>query len=302
MSNNNLWRTLKILVILGPTASGKSALAVHLARRFNGEVVSADSRQVYKGMNIGTGKITKKEAQGIKHHLLDIVSPKTIFDVARYQKKAHRAIADICARGKLPILCGGTGLYIKAIVENITYPDVKPDWKLRAWLEKKTSVQLFTMLTKLDPQRARTIDRHNPRRLIRALEITWESDSQVTVAQSASLYDALILGIIVPKEKLKQKIKKRLRERIKKGMIAEVKRLHKNGISWKRMAEIGLEYKYIALYLQGKMTKQEILETLATKIGQYAKRQMTWFRKTKNVRWINTHKKAERAVRAFLVS
>src|SRR3989344_5030398 len=161
----------KIIVILGPTASGKSNLAVELAKKFNGEIISADSRQLYKGMDIGTGKITKKEMCGIPHHLLDVVSPKTKFDVARYQKLAHKKIADILKRGKLPIVCGGTGLYIKAIVENPRYPDIPPDWKLRKKLEKLSAEKLFSMLKKLDRARAKTIDNENPHRLISAIEI-----------------------------------------------------------------------------------------------------------------------------------
>ena len=158
-------------MVLGPTASGKSDLAVRLAKTFNGEVVSADSRQVYRGMNIGTGKITKKEMRGIPHHLLSVASPKKTFDVVQWKEKADKAIADIIQRGKMPIICGGTGLYIKALVENVAYPDVPPDWKLRKTLERKTTHQLFATLQKLDPLRAQTIDPRNPRRLIRAIEI-----------------------------------------------------------------------------------------------------------------------------------
>ncbi len=291
-----------VLVILGPTASGKSALAVALARKYNGEIISADSRQVYRGMDIGTGKITKKEMRDVPHHLLDIVSPKTQFDVTRYQKLAHRAIADILSRGKLPIVCGGTGLYIKAIVENPTYPETKPDWKLRKKLEQKSPAALFAMLEKLDPKRARTIDRHNPRRLIRAIEIaknpatsTWESDSQVR----NPLYNALMIGIKKSPQELKNAIAKRLRERMKQGMVAEVIRLHEKGVSWKRMADIGLEYRYLALHLRGKLTKKEMAETLDTKIRQYARRQMTWFRKTPNVHWVTALKQAEKLAQNF---
>jgi len=294
----------RIIAILGPTASGKSALAVCLGKQFNGEIISADSRQVYRGMDLGTGKITKQEMTGVPHHMLDVVSPKTVFDVARYQRMAHKAIKDILKRGKLPIVCGGTGLYIKAIVENPAYPEIKPDWKLRAHLSRLGGTsELFAMLKKLDPARAKMIDRHNPRRLVRAIEIikhrvtsTWESNSQVM----DPLYDTLLIGVEKSPEELKRTIFKRLRERIKKGMIAEVKKLHAQGVSWKRMAEIGLEYKYVALYLQGKLTKKELVETLNTKIWQYARRQMTWFRKTKGIAWIATPKQAEKLAQNFM--
>ena len=281
----------KIIVILGPTASGKSDLAVELAEKFNGEIISADSRQLYKGMDIGTGKITKKEMCGIPHHLLDVVSPKTKFDVARYQKLAHKKIADILKRGKLPIVCGGTGLYIKAIVENPRYPDVPPDWKLRKKLEKLSAEKLFSMLKKLDRARTKTIDSKNPRRLIRAIEIA-KQINRVPPKKDYPKYDALLIGIKKSPDELKKAIATRLHKRIRQGMIAEVRKLRKQGISWKRLEELGLEYKYIALYLQNKMNEKTMLETLETKINQYAKRQMTWFKKTPNVNWIRTEKEA----------
>ena len=162
----------KIIVILGPTASGKSALAVKIAKKINGEIISADSRQVYKGLDIGSGKITKKEMGGISHYCLDIVSRKKIFTVVDFKKCADKAIEEIFAKNKTPIIVGGTGLYIQAIVDNIVLPKVKPDWKLRKELEKKTTEEMFAMLKKLDPKRAKNIDAKNPRRLIRAIKIS----------------------------------------------------------------------------------------------------------------------------------
>lgn len=290
----------KIVVILGPTASGKSDLAVRLAKTFSGEVISADSRQVYRGMDIGTGKVTKKEMAGIPHHLLDIASPKKNFDVAQWKEKADKAIRDIIKCGKIPIVCGGTGLYIKALVENITYPDVAPDWKLRAQLEKKTTEQLFAMLTKLDPARARTIDPRNPRRLIRAIEIVKHTKKAVPEKKAEPIYDSLLLGVTRSDTELKKRIHVRLLARIKRGMIAEVKKLHDQGVSWKRMEELGLEYKYVARYAQGKMDKKTMTETLEIKIGQYAKRQMTWFRAMPDITWIASEKEAENKTRKFL--
>ncbi|MEK7066778.1 MAG: tRNA (adenosine(37)-N6)-dimethylallyltransferase MiaA [Patescibacteria group bacterium] len=289
----------KIIVILGPTASGKSDLAVELAKKFNGEIISADSRQVYKDMDIGTGKITKKEMRGVPHHLLDVVSPKTKFDVARYQKLAHKKIADILKRGKLPIVCGGTGLYIKAIIENPMYPDIPPDWKLRKKLEKLSVEKLFSILKKLDPKRARTIDKKNPRRLIRAIEIAKQA-SKVPAIKSYPLYDALLIGIKKSPDELKKAITVRLHKRIKQGMISEVKKLRAQGVSWKRLEELGLEYKYIALYLQGKIDKQTMSETLEIRINQYARRQMTWFKKTPDVYWTKNEKETEKLLNQFL--
>lgn len=290
----------KIIVILGPTASGKSDLAVKLAKAFNGEVISADSRQVYRGLDIGTGKITKKEMAGIPHHCLDIASPKKNFDVVQWKEKADKAVHDIIKRGKLPIVCGGTGLYIKALVENVTYPDVAPDWKLRKKLEKKTTEQLFVMLKKLDLARAQTIDPHNPRRLIRAIEIVKRTRKAVPEKNAEPLYSALLLGVKKSDAELKKRIHARLLSRIKKGMVAEAKKLHDSGVSWKRMDELGLEYRYLALYLQGKMTKQEMIDELDTKIGQYAKRQMTWFKKMTRVRWVKTEQHARREIKNFI--
>ena len=292
-------RQPKIIVILGPTASGKSDLAVELAEKFNGEIISADSRQLYKGMDIGTGKITKKEMRGIPHHLLDVVSPKTKFDVARYQKLAHKKIADILKRGKLPIVCGGTGLYIKAIVENPRYPDVPPDWKLRKKLEKLSAEKLFSMLKKLDRARTKTIDSKNPRRLIRAIEIA-KQINKVPPTKDYPKYATLLIGIKKSPDELKKAIATRLHKRMRQGMANEVKKLHKQGISWERLEELGLEYKYVALYLQNKIDKKTVLETLETKINQYAKRQMTWFKKTPDINWIRNKKEVIALIQSAL--
>lgn len=291
-------------MVLGPTASGKSDLAVQLAQTFNGEIISADSRQVYRGMNIGTGKITKKEMRNVPHHLLDVASPKKNFDVVQWKEKADSAINDIIKRGKTPIVCGGTGLYIKALVENIAYPDVPPDWKLRKKLEQKTTKQLFAVLKKLDPARAQTIDPHNPRRLIRAIEIVKHTKKAVPEKKAEPRYNVLLLGITKTDAELKKRIRVRLLTRLKKGMVAEVKKLHDpsagRGVSWKRMEELGLEYKYLALFLQKKIDKKTMIETLEIKIGQYAKRQMTWFRAMPNITWITSKKEAANKTREFL--
>ena len=161
----------KILVILGPTATGKSGMAVRLAKKFNGEIISADSRQVYKGLDIGSGKITEKEMLGVAHHLLDIANPKRKFSVTDFKEKAEKTIEDILKRSRLPIICGGTGFYIQALVDNLILPEVAPNLSLRKKLEKKTPAELFEILKKLDPKRADSIERQNPRRLIRAIEI-----------------------------------------------------------------------------------------------------------------------------------
>ena len=293
----------KILAIVGPTATGKSALAVSLARKFVGEIISADSRQVYKGLDIGTGKVTKKEMRGVPHHLLDVADPKQQFSVALYQALARKKLEEILSRGKLPIIVGGTGLYVQALTHEAAYPEVKPDLKLRKTLHAKTPPQLYDMLKKLDPRRADTIDCHNPHRLVRAIEIA-RSLGKVPAYRNAPRedIDTHIIGLTLPRDELKEKIAKRLSARMKSGMVAEAKRLHAKSLSWKRMEALGLEYRYLARYLKVKSEKQKILEELQREIYKYAKRQMTWFRKDARVRWFSPsdRQKIEREVRGFL--
>jgi len=290
----------KIIVIVGPTASGKSDLAVKLAKRFNGEIISADSRQVYKGMDIGTGKITKKEMKGVKHYLLDVASPKRRFTVFQYQKLALRAIEKILKKGKIPIICGGTGFYIQALIDGILLPNVPPDWELRKRLEKKSAAQLYKILKKLDPQRAKTIEKKNPRRLIRAIEIAKRVGRVPPLKKQPLSYPVLMLGIKKTKEELKKLIKKRLLKRFKKGMVAEVKKLRKQGVSWKRLEEFGLEYRWIAYFLQNKIDFLEMVEKLQKDIEDFARRQMVWWKKDKRVFWIVSQREAEKKIREFL--
>ncbi|HBV01681.1 MAG TPA: tRNA (adenosine(37)-N6)-dimethylallyltransferase MiaA [Candidatus Taylorbacteria bacterium] len=293
----------KILVIVGPTAVGKSALAVRLAKKWSGEVISADSRQIYKGLDIGTGKITKKEMMGIPHHMLDVADQKKQFNVSEYQKQVREKLEDIFSRGRLPIIVGGTGLYIKAIVNDVVFPNVTPNKKLRARLEKKTVEQLFLMLKKLDSKRAKTIDAQNPRRLVRAIEIA-KALGKVPPYQNMPRKDIqpLLIGLTLSKAKLQKKITIRLFARIRRQMIEEVRRLHKRGLPWKRMEELGLEYRYVSRYLRGFLSKKEMLEKLKSEIWQYAKRQMTWFGRDKRVVWFKQNEKRaiDATVKKFL--
>jgi len=294
----------KIIVILGPTATGKSNLAVRMAKAVKGEIVSADSRQVYRGLTIGSGKITKREMRGIPHHLLDVASPKTTYTAQKYVHDAQKIITDVLHRKHIPIVVGGTGLYIDALVDGVIFPEVPPNFLLRKKFEKKSPAQLFVLLKKKDPQRARTIDKQNKHRLIRALEIV-DVLGKVPLQKKKSAFTALHIGLNLPPEKLKTKIHKRLLARMKGGMVAEVMKLRKAGLSWKRFAELGLEYKYVALFLQKKLSKQEILEKLETEIVRYAKRQMTWFKRDKRIKWFRPVKDArniEDIVKQFLVS
>lgn len=290
----------KIIAIVGPNASGKSELAVKIAKKFNGEIVSADSRQVYRGMDIGTGKISKKEMQGISHHLLDIASPKRTFTVAQYKKLAEKAIEKILKKGKLPILCGGSGFYIQAVVDNLQIPEVKPDWELRKKLEKKSTKELFEILKKLDPKRAKTIDKNNPRRLIRAIEIVKKTGKPVSALKKTPKYKTLIIGIKKEKEELKKLIEKRLKKRLKQGMIKEAENLKKSGLSWKKLESFGLEYKWIAKYLKKEISREEMIKNLQKDIEDYARRQMVWFKKDKRIRWVKNYREAEKLVKEFL--
>lgn len=291
----------KIISIVGPTASGKSDLAVILAKEFEGQVISADSRQVYLGLDIGSGKITKKEMMGIPHHLLSIENPKKVFTVAEFKKQADQKITEIIARGHTPILCGGTGFYIDAVAKNIILPEVPPNQILRKKLETFSLEKLQKMLLELDFKRFKSIDLNNKVRLIRAIEIAKELGS-VPKIKSKPLYNVLTIGILWDPTKLKQRINLRLQKRFKSGMVREVLNLHKNGLSWKRLESLGLEYRYVAQFLQKKITKPEMIERLQFDIWHYAKRQMTWFQRDKSIVWVGLKetKKIKKLVKGFL--
>jgi tRNA dimethylallyltransferase len=287
----------KIIVILGQTATGKSDFAVEIAKQVKGEIISADSRQVYKGMDLGTGKITKKEMLGVPHHLLDVTTPSKIFTVSDFQKLADKKIEEIIKKGKTPIICGGTGFYIDSVVNGNIFPKVPPNKKLRSALDKKSTEQLFEMLKKIDTDRANNIDKNNKVRLIRAIEIAKALGKVPLLPRQDicnSKYDALKIGLVLPPEILKERIKTRLISRIKNGMIKEVENLHKKGLTWARLNTLGLEYRYVALYLQKKISKDEMIEKLNTEIWHYAKRQNTWFKRDKSIVWINPRNEGEK--------
>ena len=278
----------KIIAVVGPTASGKSALAVEIARLVGGEVISADSRQVYTGLDLGTGKVTKSEMCGIPHHLLNVADPKRAMSVVQYEQLATRAIRDILKRGKIPVLCGGTGLYVDAVLTTASFPAVPPNQTLRRQLEKLSAEKLFKKLQKLDPVRTSTIDAKNPRRLIRAIEIATALGSVPVRTPATPRYNTLIIGTSLQKEKLEERIYARLLARMRRGMVAEARKLHEQGLSWKRMESLGLEYRFLSQFLQNKITKDELLYNLNIAIRQYAKRQIVWFKGNKNIKWFHT--------------
>lgn len=287
----------KVIAIVGPTASGKSSLGIYLAQKLGSEVISADSRQVYKGLDIGTGKVTKKEMGRVPHHLLSVASPKKQFSVDDFVKKASLAMQNI----ELPVVVGGTGLYVDMLLGRMSYPNVPPNPALRAKLDKLPVEQLFAMLEKKDPTRAKTIEPKHKRRLIRALEIAQAvgRSPAPTVGAGQSPYIVLWLGLNPSPAKLKTNIHTRLVARVKQGMIAEATRLHKNGLSYKRMEELGLEYRYLARLLQHKLTKQEFLEQLEREINKYAKRQWRWFKRNIDIHWVANKANALRLAKEF---
>ena len=298
----------KVIAVVGPTSSGKTALGVWLAKQIQkdscgAEIISADSRQVYKGLNLGTGKVTKKEMAGIPHHLLDVANPKKTFSASDFKKFGERALAMIHHNEKIPIVVGGTGLYTDVLLGRMVLPEVPPNPKLRAKLEKLSTKQLFARLLKKDPERAATIEPNHHRRLVRALEIAatvGKSPAKASAMQSVEQYDVLWLGLNPGIEELQKKITARLLMRIKSGMLAEAKKLHKGGLSYKRMGALGLEYRSMALYLQGKITIKEMIIELDSAITNYAKRQLKWFKRNQSIVWVANKAEALKLAREFL--
>lgn len=289
----------KLIAVVGPTASGKTSLGIYLAQKLRGEVISADSRQVYKGLDIGTGKVTKQEMAGIPHHLLDVISPKRQYSVDMFVKQARRAATFIYESGSIPIVVGGTGLYVDTFVGRMSYAEVPPNLALRKKLASKSAPELFALLQKADPARAATIEPRNPRRLIRALEIA-QAIGKSPAPTTEHIFDVLWLGINPKPAKLAANIHKRLKARIKAGMVAEARRLHKAGLSYKRMDELGLEYRYLAKYLQGAINKAQLEQELEKAINDYAKRQVRWFKRNKDIVWVGSKTEALRLAKNFL--
>ncbi len=349
---------IKVVVILGPTSSGKSALAIKLAKEFNGEIISADSRQIFRHMDLGTGKVegawqpdpTRGEkvfvSEGIAHHLIDFVSPQEDYNVAQFKADCEKLIEEIAERGKLPVICGGSGFWISAVTDGIVLPEVPPNQKLRARLASKTAPELFAQLEKVDPRRAETIDRNNKLRLIRALEICqalgtvptlsdlaksekeqpkkWDSNpppgalredspalekneksklkKERQAPSGTDKFKFLQIGLDQAKEELNEKIKKRLESRWLNGMLQEVQRLHQeHHLSWEKIQSFGLAYHWIPLYLQEKISLEELKERVYLAEKNYAKRQRTWFKRNQNIHWIKKEEAAALLVSDFML-
>lgn len=291
-----------MVVILGTTASGKSALGVRLAKKFHGVVISADSRQVYRGLNTGTAKITKSEMGGVKHFLLDVASPRGQYSVARYVQDVQRVLRHLPKTTPV-FLVGGSAYYIKAVTEPGSYSAVPPNLALRRRLAAKSTYQLIKELTKLDPNRARSIDPANRRRLERAIEIASstplsEGGRAPGVAGSQRIFK---LGLQVPRPELYRRIDRRVDVRFKK-IVTEVKKIHRSGLSWRRLESFGLEYRFTAQFVQGKITKTEAINKIKFGTHDFARRQLTWWRKENDIRWVRNIPQADQLARKFLQS
>jgi tRNA dimethylallyltransferase len=282
-----------MIVILGPTASGKTALAAKLAYELGGEIISADSRQVYRGMNIGTGKDLDQyniEGKQITYHLIDIIEPEKEFSLFEFQNKFYKIFINLTQEKIFPILVGGTGLYLESVLAGYNMPEALPSEVLREKLSKKSKNQLQEMLIKLKPHLHNRTDLDDRRRLIRAIEVEMARHSIGNSQKERPNVDAVVFGIHWERAILRRRIELRLKERLERGMIEEVKELHDRGLSWERLDSFGLEYRYISYYLQNKMTFDEMRAKLTSGIHQFAKRQETWFRRMERkgitINWI----------------
>jgi tRNA dimethylallyltransferase len=298
---------IQLIVVPGPTASGKSALGIALAQRFHGEIVSADSRQVYRGLDIGTAKVTAEERALVPHHLLDVADVQEIYTVSQFQQQAIAAINDIAARGSQPFLVGGSPHYIQAVVDNLDIPAIPPQPALRAELEARPLAELLAQLEELDTQSAVIIDRNNRRRVIRALEVCLTSGKPFSEQRrvAAPLYRSLLLGIQWPREELYRRIDRRVDERMQLGMVQEVRTLLDKGVSHERLEALGLEYRFISRWLRSEFPSEEAMaERLKFAIHDFTRRQLTWFRKDTRIVWIDggngAFERAEEWVREFL--
>ncbi len=303
----------KVIAIVGPTASGKSAWAVNLAKKYNGVIISADSRQVYKGLDVATAKITKEEMAGIPHYLLDVVKPTESFDVATYQKLVYAILAKITKQNRiildqsgrinsthrkvvLPIIAGGTGLYVQAVTDGYVFPTTKPNLKLRAKLEKQSLSTLVAKLKKLVPDLQ--IDFKNPRRVIRALEIYSQPESRP--AKHETPFDTLKIGIKLSVAEQEKRIAKRIQKMDFDALIAETKKLIKAKFDFQSNPLTAFYYRLVKDWLEKKITKAELIEKMIRADRKYAKRQMTWFKKDPNIHWVEDLAEADQLVRHFL--
>lgn len=291
----------KLIVIVGTNASGKSGLGVQLAKRYSGEIVSADSRQVFRGLDLGSGKITPEETQGVPHHLIDVCAPGDFFSMHDFQHLAYEAIDGILSRGRLPFMVGGTGLYVASVTEGYVMSDAAPDLQYREYLETFSTPALYDMLIQAIPDIE--IERNNRNRVMRVLEKLHAGDDHIPHNQPR--YDCLKLGVTWDRETLKARIDERLERRLREGMVDEVRGLMAQGVSTEFLYKLGLEYRFIAQYLTGEIPRyDDMVEQLGNAIKKFAKRQMTWFRRDKDILWLDMTadplQQASEAIEGFL--
>ena len=298
----------KVIVICGPTASGKTALSIELAKQINGEIVSADSMQIYKDMDIGTAKPTKEEMQGIKHYLIDFVSPDERYSVADYKQDAKKAIREILKKGKVPIIVGGTGLYIDSLIYEIEYPNIEFDEKYREKLEKEVEEkgleELYERAKEVDVEATKKISKNDKKRILRILEIYHATGKNKTEQEIESRkkeveFDYKVYALNWDREKLYERINKRVDIMIEQGLIEEVKNVHEKYNEFPTAMQ-GLGYKEVVEYLENKTTKEEMVEKIKQETRRYAKRQMTWFRKNKQTIWLNAEEEIQNNIKIIL--
>lgn len=292
-----------LVVILGPTASGKSEMAIKLAKFFNGEIISADSRQIYKEMDIGTNKTLN--FLGISYYMIDILKPNQVFTAAQFKQKAIKIIKDIQKREKIPFLVGGTGLYISTIIDNLKIPHAAPNKKLRIKIEKEIKKyglkKIYQKLLKLDPEAKKFVEPKNPRRIIRALEVCLTTGKPFSELRKRGepLFDVLQIGIKIPGRNLHKKINQRVDKMVKRGLVEEVKNLAKK-YSFKLPSMSGIGYKQIGMYIKKEVKLNQAIELIKRDTRRYSRRQMGWFKRDKNIKWIKKYTKAKKLIKFFL--
>ena len=298
----------KAIVICGPTASGKTALSIELAKKIGGEIISCDSMQIYKEMDIGTAKPTKEEMQGIKHYLMDFVSPDKRYSVADFKQDAKNAMKEIIAKGKIPIIVGGTGLYVDSLIYEIDYPNIEFDENYRKQLEEKSEKEglekLYEEAKKIDPHAIEKISVNDQKRILRILEIYHATGKNKTEQEKESRknpveYDYHVYAINWDREKLYERINKRVDIMIEQGLIEEVKRIYQKYDTFPTAMQ-GLGYKEVVEYLENKCTKEEMIEKIKMETRRYAKRQLTWFRKNKQTIWLDGQEKIQNNIKIIL--
>ncbi|MCR4778342.1 MAG: tRNA (adenosine(37)-N6)-dimethylallyltransferase MiaA [Lachnospiraceae bacterium] len=302
----------KLIVLTGPTAVGKTGLSIGLAKKIGGEIISADSMQVYKGMDIGTAKIKEEEMQGVKHYLIDVLDPKDDFNVYTFQKMAKKALTDIYAKGKVPIIVGGTGFYIQALLYDIDFTAEGDDEEIRAeltrFLEKNGVDELYKLLYDIDPESCKVIHKNNTKKVIRAIAFYRSTGTKISEHNEVqkvkeSPYDFRYFVLNDDRDKLYNRINERIDEMIDEGLVKEVEGLLKNGLNETNISMQGLGYKEIVRYLKGECSLEEAIYELKLNTRHFAKRQLTWFKREKDVIWVNKNEfKSEDEIMSYLLS